>query len=461
MQLEPVKSELCRWQYLFPLGLTELYRFPDGTTEKTTYSARTLQQFVDGFARVDQWMRAQGMPTQPRPVSINHGFIHGETEAEKRRVGNVWALRLHMDDDGTPKGLWALTEWTREGLQMIGDGTYNLLSPTNVKTMHTETGSVLKGQFLVEVGLVAEPFLMQIGTANDFVDVHTWPIPDIGRPIESQNQPARAARSFAHINPTGSVLTRSALAFEQNKEIDMTNKILVKTRMAPEGTEPESPEVEIDLDDLIAKMGGGGEKLRQMVDSMIAERGYMKREDVVAMMEEERQRAVTTPTITDTGSAPPEPKTMAAPPAAAPAATPPPATEPTVDPASRNKQNTSIDDEWEAKIRSDNRKALWTQAEGLVKEGRLLTRNAKRYVEAAEAGEPTDGLLLDAAATSRAQGAVVPGVNVDPAPKTRSVSLTAERSKLYAEGLRDPSEIQTRMKKFQYESEKAGLEVTE
>lgn len=431
LKTAPLKASNLRWQYLFPLGQTELYRFPDGSTEKTTFSSKLLTQFVDSFAALDAWMSEQGMATQPRPVTINHGFVNGTTEQEKRRVGNIYAVRLHLEDDGIPRGLWALVEWTNEGLNLIDEGKYNMLSPTNTKIMHLETGGVMKGQFLVEVGLVLEPFLVQIGTAADYVPIDVWPVPNVGRPVDGletgvvETAP-EIQRSYDHIQPAGPVIMRQALTITEMNMSASKNTILVQPRMEPEvETAPESPEVEIDLDDLISKMGNS-ESFRAMMTPMIErmcnERGYMRREDVEEMVAEmsERMRAESKPMraeMTEDEMAKRAEMTEVV------------ETEDVVAP--RSKPKAADEDARLAEIRVKFRNACWEDADKLIAQGKLLVRDAKAYVNARENGESVDKFTVDQNATAMPQGATAGPPPASPVAP-RSVSYREEVAKLLA-----------------------------
>jgi len=280
--IDPGRS---RWQFLFPEGLREEYPRPGGQSVVTTYTPKWCQGIVDRFRRFRAASEAYGMPAQPLPVQIQHVGVHGTGSMEdRRRVGSIYDL-VYIPRGGTiPGGVWALIEWTAEGLDLINSGKFNCLSPTNSSFGTLSTGERIPGDFLVEVSLVDVPFLEAIGTAADFLPFGA--IPYTG----SRSTSAIAARSAMpvkrNLSPAwlaahddGLVIARGA----QFRSLPMEPTESVEIEVSPDALTPEVVEALFATESARMKMREMcREMCREMMEAdlegILDARGYMKRE---------------------------------------------------------------------------------------------------------------------------------------------------------------------------------------
>jgi hypothetical protein len=348
--IDPTRS---RWQFLFPEGLREEYPRPGGQSVVTTYTPKWCQGIVDRFRRFRAASEAYGMPAQPLPVQIQHVGVHGTGSIEdRRRVGSIYDL-VYVPRGGTiPGGVWALIEWTAEGLDLINSGKFNCLSPTNSSFGTLSTGERIPGDFLVEVSLVDVPFLEAIGTAADYLPFDAIPytgsrstsaIARAAMPVKRNLSPAWLA---AHDD--GLVIARGA----QFRSLPMEPTESVEIEVSPEVLTPEVVAALLGTEAARAKMR---EMCREMMESdldgLLEARGYMKRE-------------VAAPSL-------------------------PEATE-------------SVD--IVAQARAIEEEVIAGEVKELVRSGRLLAAHVGDFVARRKVGDKVDGLLRDWSVASTMQG---------------------------------------------------------
>lgn len=348
--IDPTRS---RWQFLFPEGLREEYPRPGGQSVVTTYTPKWCQGIVDRFRRFRAASEAYGMPAQPLPVQIQHVGVHGTGSIEdRRRVGSIYDL-VYVPRGGTiPGGVWALIEWTAEGLDLINSGKFNCLSPTNSSYGTLSTGERIPGDFLVEVSLVDVPFLEAIGTAADYLPFDalaytgsrsTSAIARAAMPVKRNLSPAWLA---AHDD--GLVIARGA----QFRSLPMEPTESVEIEVSPDVLTPEVVAALLGTEAARAKMR---EMCREMMeldlDPILEARGYMKRE-------------VAAPSL-------------------------PEATE-------------SVD--IVAQARAIEEEVIAGEVKELVRSGRLLAAHVGDFVARRKVGDKVDGLLRDWSVASTMQG---------------------------------------------------------
>lgn len=370
--IDPTRS---RWQFLFPEGLREEYPRPGGQSVVTTYTPKWCQGIVDRFRRFRAASEAYGMPAQPLPVQIQHVGVHGTGSIEdRRRVGSIYDL-VYVPRGGTiPGGVWALIEWTAEGLDLINSGKFNCLSPTNSSYGTLSTGERIPGDFLVEVSLVDVPFLEAIGTAADYLPFGAIPytgsrstsaIARAALPLKRNLSPAWLA---AHDD--GLVIARGA----QFRSLPMEPTESVEIEVSPEVLTPEVVAALLGTEAARAKVR---EMCREMMESdldgLLEARGYMKRE-------------VAAPSL-------------------------PEATE-------------SVD--IVAQARAIEEEVIAGEVKELVRSGRLLAAHVGDFVARRKVGDKVDGLLRDWSVASTMQG--VAGTT----PREKAPAAT---SRLTADGI--------------------------
>ena len=371
--IDPTRS---RWQFLFPEGLREEYPRPGGQSVVTTYTPKWCQGIVDRFRRFRAASEAYGMPAQPLPVQIQHVGVHGTGSIEdRRRVGSIYDL-VYVPRGGTiPGGVWALIEWTAEGLDLINSGKFNCLSPTNSSYGTLSTGERIPGDFLVEVSLVDVPFLEAIGTAADYLPFGA--IPYTGSRSTSAIAPRSAMPVKRNLSPAwlaahddGLVIARGA----QFRSLPMEPTESVEIEVSPEVLTPEVVAALLGTEAARAKMR---EMCREMMeldlDGLLEARGYMKRE-------------VAAPSL-------------------------PEATE-------------SVD--IVAQARAIEEEVIAGEVKELVRSGRLLAAHVGDFVARRKVGDKVDGLLRDWSVASTMQG--VAGTT----PREKAPAAT---SRLTADGI--------------------------
>jgi len=355
--IDPGRS---RWQFLFPEGLREEYPRPGGQSVVTTYTPKWCQGIVDRFRRFRAASEAYGMPAQPLPVQIQHVGIHGTGSMEdRRRVGSIYDL-VYIPRGGTiPGGVWALIEWTAEGLDLINSGKFNCLSPTNSSFGTLSTGERIPGDFLVEVSLVDVPFLEAIGTAADYLPFGA--IPYTG----SRSTSAIAARSAMpvkrNLSPAwlaahddGLVIARGA----QFRSLPMEPTESVEIEVSPDALTPEVVEALFATEAARMKMREMcREMCREMMEAdlegILDARGYMKREFHMA--------APTLPDLTEAADI-------------------------------------------VTQARAIEEAVIAGEVKELVRSGRLLAAHVGDFVARRKVGDKVDGLLRDWSGASTMQG---------------------------------------------------------
>lgn len=410
---EPIKASACRWQFLFPQGLREVYRLPDKQTVVTTYNHQTLARIVDDFDRMMQLRRTFGMPAQSVPVSLLHGIMKGDVPELRRRVAHMHALRYHDGSGGIPAGVWGLTEWTPEGLQLLESGQWKALSPTTENMIRTEDGKVHKGLFLTEVGLVDEGFFSTIGGVNDFVSVDHWPIAEewLHRPVVR----TRATRYAGGIETRGSSmvvdlqsqpLMRQASHKGESMESEVNDAI---------GTD--DTKVMVDEALVEAVMERMKPRMAEEFTRMCNERGYVTREDMQAMM---REIATTTVKVDDASG-----EHVAVPAVSEVAADV--EVEDAEVPAMRSKalMAKALDE-----LRSEALALATDEARALMRERKLPVARAESYIARTLAGESVAHLLVDRNALGAAAGHA--GCSTDGTGQPDTIILSREATKLRA-----------------------------
>ena len=354
MQTGTIDSGRSRWQFLFPEGLREEYPRPGGQSVVTTYTPKWCQGIVDRFRRFRAASEAYGMPAQPLPVQIQHVGVHGTGSIEdRRRVGSIYDL-VYVPRGGTiPGGVWALIEWTAEGLEMINSGKFNCLSPTNSSFGTLSTGERIPGDFLVEVSLVDVPFLEAIGTAADYLPFDAIPYtgsrstsaiaPRSTMPVKRNLSPAWLA---AHDD--GLVIARGA----QFRSLPMEPTESVEIEVSPDVLTPEVVAALLGTEAARMKVR---EMCREMMESdldgLLEARGYMKRE----------MAAPTLPDLTEAADI-------------------------------------------VAQARAIEEEVIAGEVKELVRSGRLLAAHVGDFVSRRKVGDKVDGLLRDWSGASTMQG---------------------------------------------------------
>ena len=353
MQTGTIDSGRSRWQFLFPEGLREEYPRPGGQSVVTTYTPKWCQGIVDRFRRFRAASEAYGMPAQPLPVQIQHVGVHGTGSIEdRRRVGSIYDL-VYVPRGGTiPGGVWALIEWTAEGLDLINSGKFNCLSPTNSSFGTLSTGERIPGDFLVEVSLVDVPFLEAIGTAADYLPFGAIPytgsrstsaIARAAMPVKRNLSPAWLA---AHDD--GLVIARGA----QFRSLPMEPTESVEIEVSPDALTPDVVEALFASEAARMKVR---EMCREMMESdldgLLEARGYMKRE----------MAAPTLPDLTEAADI-------------------------------------------VAQARAIEEEVIAGEVKELVRSGRLLAAHVGDFVARRKVGDKVDGLLRDWSGASTMQG---------------------------------------------------------
>lgn len=359
-----IDRERTRWQFLFPQGLREEYPRPNGKVAITTYTPAWCKGIVSRFQLFRQASEAYGMPAQPLPVQIQHVGIHdiGSIE-DRRRVGSIYDLAYVPSGGSIPPGVWALIEWTSEGLELINSGKFNCLSPTNASHGTLSTGAKIPGDFLVEASLVDVPFLESIGTASDFVPFDAIAYTG-SRRIESSPSPRSSSLAFSKLNPEA-LIVRGA---QYRGNIMEDEKIEIEL---PTGTAvPESLIEAIMTSDLAHKKMRAmcremidetatevvRKKVREMVesdlDSLLESRGYIKREMAAPTLPEAVSEA----------------------------------------------------EDLVAQARAIEEQVIGDEVKELVRSKRLLSAHVSDFVARRKTGSPVDGLLRDWSVASTMQG---------------------------------------------------------
>ena len=354
MQTGTIDSGRSRWQFLFPEGLREEYPRPGGQSVVTTYTPKWCQGIVDRFRRFRAASEAYGMPAQPLPVQIQHVGVHGTGSIEdRRRVGSIYDL-VYIPRGGTiPGGVWALIEWTAEGLEMINSGKFNCLSPTNSSFGTLSTGERIPGDFLVEVSLVDVPFLEAIGTAADFLPFGA--IPYTGSRSTSAIAPRSALPLKRNLSPAwlaahddGLVIARGA----QFRSLPMEPTESVEIEVSPDVLTPEVVAALLGTEAARMKVR---EMCREMMESdldgLLEARGYMRRE----------MAAPTLPDLTEAADI-------------------------------------------VAQARAIEEEVIAGEVKELVRSGRLLAAHVGDFVARRKVGDKVDGLLRDWSGASTMQG---------------------------------------------------------
>ena len=345
-----IDRERTRWQFLFPQGLREEYPRPNGKVAITTYTPAWCKGIVSRFQLFRQASEAYGMPAQPLPVQIQHVGIHdiGSIE-DRRRVGSIYDLAYVPSGGSIPPGVWALIEWTSEGLELINSGKFNCLSPTNASHGTLSTGAKIPGDFLVEASLVDVPFLESIGTASDFVPFDAIAYTG-SRRIESSPSPRSSSLASAKLNPEALIVRGAKYRSETMQEED---KIEIEL---PTGTAvPSDALIEaIMSSDLTHKKVR--EMCREMIesdlDSLLESRGYMKREMAAPTLPEAVSEA----------------------------------------------------EDLVAQARAIEEQVIGDEVKELVRSKRLLSAHVSDFVARRKTGSPVDGLLRDWSVASTMQG---------------------------------------------------------
>jgi hypothetical protein len=289
------------------------------------------------------------MPAQPLPVQIQHVGIHdiGSIE-DRRRVGSIYDLAYVPSGGSIPAGVWALIEWTSEGLELINSGKFNCLSPTNASHGTLSTGAKIPGDFLVEASLVDVPFLESIGTASDFVPFDAIAYTG-SRQIASTPSPRSSSLAFAaKLNPEALIVRGAKYRSETMMEEDKI-EIELPTDVVPEK-----------LIEAIMTSETARKKVREMcremiesdLDSLLESRGYMKREMAVPTLPE---------VVADS-------------------------------------------EDLVAQARAIEEQVIGDEVKELVRSKKLLSAHVSDFVARRKTGSPVDGLLRDWSSASTMQG---------------------------------------------------------
>ena len=344
-----IDRERTRWQFLFPQGLREEYPRPNGKIAITTYTPAWCKGIVSRFQLFRQASESYGMPAQPLPVQIQHVGIHdiGSIE-DRRRVGSIYDLAYVPSGGSIPAGVWALIEWTSEGLELINSGKFNCLSPTNASHGTLSTGAKIPGDFLVEASLVDVPFLESIGTASDFVPFDAIAYTG-SRQIASTPSPRSSSLAFAaKLNPEALIVRGAKYRSETMMEEDKI-EIELPTDVVPEK-----------LIEAIMTSETARKKVREMcremiesdLDSLLESRGYMKREMAVPTLPE---------VVADS-------------------------------------------EDLVAQARAIEEQVIGDEVKELVRSKKLLSAHVSDFVARRKTGSPVDGLLRDWSSASTMQG---------------------------------------------------------
>ena len=377
-----IDRERTRWQFLFPQGLREEYPRPNGKIAITTYTPAWCKGIVSRFQLFRQASESYGMPAQPLPVQIQHVGIHdiGSIE-DRRRVGSIYDLAYVPSGGSIPAGVWALIEWTSEGLELINSGKFNCLSPTNASHGTLSTGAKIPGDFLVEASLVDVPFLESIGTASDFVPFDAIAYTG-SRQIASTPSPRSSSLAFAaKLNPEALIVRGAKYRSETMMEEDKI-EIELPTDVVPEKL------IEAIMTSESARM-----KMREMcremmesdLDSILESRGYMKREMAVPTLPE---------VVADS-------------------------------------------EDLVAQARAIEEQVIGDEVKELVRSKKLLSAHVSDFVARRKTGSPVDGLLRDWSSASTMQG-VTGSIPRESAPTSARVTpdaiMTQVEKELIARG---------------------------
>ena len=377
-----IDRERTRWQFLFPQGLREEYPRPNGKIAITTYTPAWCKGIVSRFQLFRQASESYGMPAQPLPVQIQHVGIHdiGSIE-DRRRVGSIYDLAYIPSGGSIPAGVWALIEWTSEGLELINSGKFNCLSPTNASHGTLSTGAKIPGDFLVEASLVDVPFLESIGTASDFVPFDAIAYTG-SRQIASTPSPRSSSLAFAaKLNPEALIVRGAKYRSETMMEEDKI-EIELPTDVVPEKL------IEAIMTSETARM-----KMREMcremiesdLDSLLESRGYMKREMAVPTLPE---------VVADS-------------------------------------------EDLVAQARAIEEQVIGDEVKELVRSKKLLSAHVSDFVARRKTGSPVDGLLRDWSSASTMQG-VTGSIPRESAPTSARVTpdaiMTQVEKELIARG---------------------------
>lgn len=354
----PIYAFRARWHYLFPEGLQEVYPRPGGKDEVTKYTPAVCRRLVETFDGVQRAGAAHGMAPQPIPVQLQHaGVVGSDNIHDLRRVGSLYALTYHGGNNGIPRGVWGLIEWTPEGWSFITDRKFNTLSPTTAPYVRMSDGSKMAGPVLVEVGLVDNPFFQQIGTVLDCLPAVAFPYSGPRTLIQSSDAPTMESvdpRSLRHY-PLDLVLSRGAIS--RSEVMEDENK--VELELTPDRFTPE-------LVEAIMSSPAARKCMRAMMseafDEVATERGYMKREAM----------NIATPTMPINDMTAPD---------AAPA-----------------------DESFTERAKRAERELIEKEAMGLIADRKLLAIRSGEYLDRRTRGVDVSDMLADYSAVTRMAG---------------------------------------------------------
>jgi hypothetical protein len=370
----------CKWHLLFPLGMQERTTSPSGEGRVLTFDARWCQALVSHFGEYMQASAAYGMPPQPLGVYEMHSVVKEmrgeEVEGTTRRAGNVLALHFHAGGDEVPPGVWALLDvpYYPSGLPF--------LSPTTTETGYTlASGQRIAGPFFFEVSVVPQPHLETIGSVADGVPWALFPLPEWadaestpeGLPTEAASLVPRSLRDrLAH--HAGQMICRSAIHLRgaMDPATETNNMTLTPDQLQSLVQQA----VQSALAPVMERLGAMEADVRSMKSSY-----------------EDRSKDAATP------AAPAEPAAPAAP--------------------AQEMDTRSAD----AKLFMDG---VEKTLQNLLKEQRILPRNAQEFRTRSLEGRPVADLLGDFSLSAQLQGQ--PGADTErsPAEKKAEGKVTLE-----------------------------------
>ena len=398
------------WQFVFPLdGVEERVRpLPGGGTEtvRTEFTREYLAQLVSNHFERMAASSADGMPPQPVPLSKLHSIeaaIFGEDHAplpfcslttrDLERLGGVLDLHMHeppaedadlptppvtVDAKPVPFGLWALCEWTGEGMWLAESGAFPCLSPTTGPWSPTASAEPFPGDSLIAIALVDVPALDTIGCASDRLPHDAFP--SVAAPLpepEWHDWPQMAFMSAdrAQMAGAGAVVCRrgsySLDAFAGVRARGVTDEETYDAGSEDAVSDSQTPDEGVQMEETIATMS---DQLAGLVARMDALESRMAHEPEAP---EQPEDAVDEEPETRSEA------TADAEPAGEPETAPDPVAAVTDEPA----------ETIEARALRVEREALEADALALVKSRRILAGNVPAYIETRAKGEDASGFL--------------------------------------------------------------------
>ncbi len=445
--------ERTYWQFVFPLDAKEERFIRRGGKEERVvlqYDRDYLVgQLAANFKTRQRLQSTHGAPPQPLPVSIQHAIEERVYEGKDhdlgdlRRWGNVLDLYFSEGADEHPAGLWALVEWTPEGLRQVESGSWNMLSPTTLRDLRVTAGDVIEGDNFIAIGVVDMPALDSIGSARDRL-----PWDAFGSNVavaNTENEPEARKGALRSRYFVGSVISRRALHVAVQGDYRAT-----EGHMSDDPTKRQDEEEEVAIEAEAGPEDDGEPETRNPVTEAVAELISAIRqpmEDMAARLEERISNALAaraSEPAEESAEPQPEPEPL-----------------PAVD-ASEVVQR-AANEAHRASLTAVAKRAA-TEAQGLAAEGKLLAGNVATFVTRRIEGADVSDLLGDYWGLSQPSGSVgsqPDGADTTPTGTTRTgAQLRAEAEKRLGDKAADMRLVYRAMTKIEDEWTAAGLTIT-